>query len=188
MNRMHIPTLDHFFLICHPVWSHHHHTVPWARRLFTGVWPVSVILGAAYLAFRHVHLVFVAVRFLFPFCIITGCYYGMGQEIKKRKLVRTRKPFQIPVAAVMSFFVFWLAYHLKLCYLLHGFNFCFTPILYLLVGEKFQQVSKTSIFALLKRGFMDIPVIPMGNANEECHRTYSRTKLTMTQCNDLPFP
>ncbi|XP_054854890.1 probable G-protein coupled receptor 33 [Eublepharis macularius] len=159
-------------------------------------------------AVRHrVQLAFTVVRFLLgfllPFCIITGCYCGIGREMKKKKLVRrTEKPFRILVAAVTSFFVFWLPYHLfrasllftnlptgvlltlKIITIVGGcFNFCFTPILYLFVGEKFQQVFKTSILTLLMRGFTDIPIILSDStkADGEGHRTYSRT---MTQCSE----
>ncbi|XP_053123603.1 probable G-protein coupled receptor 33 [Hemicordylus capensis] len=136
---------------------------------------------------HHIRLALFVVRFLLafliPFFIIMGCYFWMGHNMKKKKLVRTGKPYRVLVASVASFFICWLPYHLFWAALLFGashiivkclqvifvtvvcFNFCFTPILYLIVGEKFQQVFKTSILALLKKGFADIIVVPEENSN-----------------------
>ncbi|XP_062996213.1 probable G-protein coupled receptor 33 [Elgaria multicarinata webbii] len=137
----------------------------------------------------RVHLALFVVRFLlaflFPSFIIIGCSYRMGQEMKKKNFVRkTGKPFRILVASVASFFICWLPYHLYQASWLTGklseateqvlwvimtaaicFNFCFTPILYLFVGEKFQQIFKTSIVALLQKGFADAPIIFVNEAN-----------------------
>ncbi|XP_060113671.1 probable G-protein coupled receptor 33 [Heteronotia binoei] len=153
---------------------------------------------------NRIHLALFVVRFLLafllPFLIITSCHCRMGWEMKKKRLVRNRKPFRVLVAAVASFFICWLPYHLYHSSTTHWesfrtmrqvlrvtmlvgecFNFCFTPILYLFVGEKFQQVFKTSLLALLKRGFMDIPIIPMDNvnANEVGHQTCSTGSLEL---------
>ncbi|XP_015283325.1 PREDICTED: probable G-protein coupled receptor 33 [Gekko japonicus] len=167
-------------------------------------------------ALRHrVHVALFVVRFLLafllPFLIIMSCHCRMVWEMKKRRLARNRKPFWVLVAAVASFFICWIPYHLY-----HGstthwesfrttrqalrvamavgecFNFCFTPILYLFIGEKFQQVFKTSILALLKRGFMDIPIIPMDNVNvnEAGHQSCSISSLELKiSCgNNRPSP
>ncbi|XP_054854894.1 probable G-protein coupled receptor 33 [Eublepharis macularius] len=130
-----------------------------------------------------IHLTLFLVRFLLafliPFCIITGCYCRMRSELKKKRWVRNKKPFRILAIAVASFFVCWLPYHLYhglslfkrvpdgLLLPLQGifiitrcFNFCVTPILYLFVGEKFQQICKMSLLGLLKKAFVDIPVQP----------------------------
>ncbi|KAJ7304073.1 hypothetical protein JRQ81_011595 [Phrynocephalus forsythii] len=150
---------------------------------FSGNWE-----GVEMQAFRgHIHLVFIVFRFLLaflvPLFIITGCYYSIGLEMKKKRLTRTGKPFKVLTASVVSFFICWLPYHLNqasqvfwpselaikvlqlvsligLC-----LSFCFTPILYLFVGEKFQQVFKTSVLALLQKGFADASTIPEGNSS-----------------------
>ncbi|XP_053123604.1 probable G-protein coupled receptor 33 [Hemicordylus capensis] len=141
----------------------------------------------------YVHLALFVVRFLLafliPFFIITSCYFWMGHEMKKKKLARTEKSYRVLMAAVISFFLCWLPYHFLQGALLlgdeHGtlvgvlkkvfasgacFNYCFTPILYVFVGEKFQQIFKMSIFALLKKGFVDYPIMPgdsiLGTSNE----------------------
>uniref|UniRef100_A0A6J0UR18 Probable G-protein coupled receptor 33 n=1 Tax=Pogona vitticeps TaxID=103695 RepID=A0A6J0UR18_9SAUR len=149
-------------------------------------------------AFRnHIHLVFFVVRvllaFVIPLFIIAGCYYSIGWKMKKKKLTRTGKPFKVLTAAVASFFICWFPYHLSQASLVFQaseqmvkflqlmsiigvcLNFCFTPVLYLFVGEKFQQVFKTSVLALLQKGFADASIIPEGNINpsEEVHHCVS---------------
>ncbi|CAM5124809.1 unnamed protein product [Natator depressus] len=125
---------------------------------------------------RRVRLAIFMIRFLLgfllPFCTIAGCYGCVGLEMKEKGLVRSRKPFKVMVAAVVSFFLSWLPYHLYhglkffkdgweldsilVIYTLTScFNACFTPILYLFVGRRFQQVLKTSLLALLRETFAD---------------------------------
>ncbi|XP_039369262.1 probable G-protein coupled receptor 33 [Mauremys reevesii] len=128
---------------------------------------------------RRVHLAIFIVRFLLgfllPFCTITGCYIRVGLKMKEKKLVWAGKPFKVMVAAMVSFFLGWLPYHLY-----HGlklykkempesvtgallviytftscFNAAFSPILYLFVGEKFWQVFRTSLLTLVKTAFAD---------------------------------
>ncbi|XP_034612809.1 probable G-protein coupled receptor 33 [Trachemys scripta elegans] len=128
---------------------------------------------------RRVHLAIFTVRFLLgfllPFCTITGCYICVVMKMKEKKLAWAGKPFKVIVTTVVSFFLGWLPYHLY-----HGlklsnkevpesvmgallviytftscFNACFTPILYLFVGEKFWQVFRTSLLTLVKAAFVD---------------------------------
>lgn len=214
-----IISLDRYLLTCQPIWSQHHRTISHARRVVLGVWLISLALSAPYLALRDtreveghikcvnnyalfsswngtkIHLAFFVVRFLvaflIPCVIITSCYCWMGQEMKKKNLVKTGKPFKVLGAAVASFFICYVPYHIYYASLLvmeapemlkqvmwsimaaaACFNFCFTPILYVFVGEKFQQVFKTSIVALLKKGFVDAAIIPVDriSAGEE-HQT-----------------
>uniref|UniRef100_UPI0025404622 probable G-protein coupled receptor 33 n=1 Tax=Euleptes europaea TaxID=460621 RepID=UPI0025404622 len=163
----------------------------------------------------RVHLALFVVRFLLafllPLLVITSCHCRMGWEMKKKRLVRNTKPFRVLVAAVASFFVCWLPYHLYhsslsywesfaltqhvlLAMMVVGMclNFCFTPILYLFVGETFQQVFKTSLLALLKSGFTDIPIILIDNtsAHVEGHRSncISSLELKLAQGNDRSPP
>ncbi|XP_042296189.1 probable G-protein coupled receptor 33 [Sceloporus undulatus] len=115
--------------------------------------------------------------FLLPFLIILGCCCWIGHEMKKKSLVKTGKPFRVLVASVASFFICWLPYHLYHASLVFRvasertvhilwdiaaaagcFNICCTPIIYLFVGEKFQQVFKTSVLSLLNKGFMDYSI------------------------------
>ncbi|XP_024078409.2 probable G-protein coupled receptor 33 [Terrapene carolina triunguis] len=129
---------------------------------------------------RRIHQAIFMVRFLFgfllPFCTIAGCYGRVGLKMmKKKKLAWARKPFKVMVSAVVSFFLSWLPYHLYqslnfykkevpesvmgallVIYTFSScFNACFTPILYLFVGEKFWQVFRTSLLTLVKAAFVD---------------------------------
>ncbi|XP_065276619.1 probable G-protein coupled receptor 33 [Emys orbicularis] len=128
---------------------------------------------------RRVHLAVFIVRFLLgfllPFCTIAGCYGCMGLKMKEKKLAWAGKPFKVMVAAVVSFFLGWLPYHLYQSLNLYKkevpesvtdallviytfsscFNACFTPILYLFVGEKFWQVFRMSLLTLVKAAFVD---------------------------------
>ncbi|XP_065276621.1 probable G-protein coupled receptor 33 [Emys orbicularis] len=128
---------------------------------------------------RWVHLAVFVVRFLLgfllPLCTIVGCYVRVGLKMKEKKLAWAGKPFKVMVAAVVSFFLGWLPYHLY-----HGaklykkevpesvtgallviytitscFNASFSPILYLFVGEKFWQVFSMSLLTLVKAAFVD---------------------------------
>ncbi|KAF7236515.1 putative G-protein coupled receptor 33 [Varanus komodoensis] len=144
--------------------------------------------GATTQALRYrIHLALFVVRFLLafllPFITIVGCCSWMGREMKKKKLVRNRKPFRVLVAAVASFFVCWSPYHLYNASLLLGasrvtvktlrgifvmgicLNICFTPVLYLFVGEKFQKIFKISILLLLQKSFMDDPMMYISHAH-----------------------
>uniref|UniRef100_A0A674JHT6 Probable G-protein coupled receptor 33 n=1 Tax=Terrapene triunguis TaxID=2587831 RepID=A0A674JHT6_9SAUR len=125
---------------------------------------------------RRVHLAIFTVQFLLgfllPFCTITGCYVCVGLELKEKGLAQSGKPFKVMVAAVVSFFLCWLPYHLYYALMFYRnvpqsvtgsflvifiimfcFNVCFTPVLYLFVGGTFQQVARTSLFALVKAAF-----------------------------------
>ncbi|XP_067402920.1 probable G-protein coupled receptor 33 [Emydura macquarii macquarii] len=128
---------------------------------------------------RRVHLAIFVVRFLLgfllPFCTIVGCYSRVGLKMKEKKLAWARKPFKVMLATVVSFFLSWLPYHLYQGVKLYGkempesvsgtlliiytfmscFNACFTPILYLFVGEKFWQVFRMSLLTLVKAAFVD---------------------------------
>ncbi|XP_067402919.1 probable G-protein coupled receptor 33 [Emydura macquarii macquarii] len=128
---------------------------------------------------RRVHLAIFVVRFLLgflmPFCTIVACYSRVGLKMKEKKLAWTGKPFKVMLATVVSFFLSWLPYHLYQGVKLYRkevpesvsealliiytftscFNACFTPILYLFVGEKFWQVFKMSLLTLVKAAFVD---------------------------------
>uniref|UniRef100_A0A8C3HT85 Probable G-protein coupled receptor 33 n=1 Tax=Chrysemys picta bellii TaxID=8478 RepID=A0A8C3HT85_CHRPI len=162
-------SLDRYTLTHHPIWSRNHRTMPWAWKLAVGTQDLG----------RRVHMAVFIVRFLLgflmPFCTIVGCYVRVGLKMKEKKLAWAGKPFKVMVAAMVSFFLGWLPYHLY-----HGlklyekevpesvtgallviytftscFNASFSPILYLFVGEKFWKVFKTSLFTLVKAAFVD---------------------------------
>ncbi|KAF7236510.1 putative G-protein coupled receptor 33 [Varanus komodoensis] len=127
------------------------------------------------------------VAFLLPFIIIVGSYCWVGQKMKKKRLVKTGKTYRVLVASVGSFFICWFPFHLHnglllmevpeiiVQFLWHMMliggclNTCFTPILYLFVGEEFQVIFRMSIPTLLKKAFVDASEED-GNNEEEDHR------------------
>uniref|UniRef100_K7EWN2 Probable G-protein coupled receptor 33 n=1 Tax=Pelodiscus sinensis TaxID=13735 RepID=K7EWN2_PELSI len=129
---------------------------------------------------RQIHLaifvIWFLLGFLLPFCTMVGCYSRVVLKMKEKRLVYSGKPFKVMVTAVVSFFLSWLPYHLYYGLKLYKdvpksvtgavvviytvmscFNACFTPILYLFVGEKFKQVFRTSLLTLVKAAFVDEP-------------------------------
>ncbi|KAL8219437.1 UNVERIFIED_CONTAM: hypothetical protein K2H54_024611 [Gekko kuhli] len=151
-----------------------------------------------------VHLALFVVQFLLgfliPFCIIMGCYCGMGWEMKKKGLTKNRKPFRVLAVAVASFFICWLPYHLYFALLLLPgmpevvlqvayifgatgvcFNICCTPILYIFVGEKFQQVFKTSLIVLFNKSFVNVFFVSEEDVNtgEEGSQTHASSRMEL---------
>ncbi|XP_028596226.2 putative G-protein coupled receptor 33 [Podarcis muralis] len=163
----------------------------------------------------HVHLAFFLVRFLLafllPFLIIMTCYCRIGFEMTKKSLLRTGKISKVLVAAVASFFIGWFPYHLYHASQLFKevpkattqvlwdtaatgvcFNICFTPILYLFVGEKFQEVFKTSIFTAFSKAFVDDPTslednIHTGKRADQNHSESSMGKTSVLQAESPMF-
>ncbi|XP_075763934.1 putative G-protein coupled receptor 33 [Pelodiscus sinensis] len=127
---------------------------------------------------EHMYLVLFMSRlllgFLLPLCVIAGCYVRMGLTMKEKGLARSGKPFKVMVAAVVSFVFGWLPYHLYyglmlfiegpksltatfqlICVIMFCANICFTPILYLFVGQTFQQVFRASLISLVRAAFYE---------------------------------
>ncbi|XP_043357858.1 probable G-protein coupled receptor 33 [Dermochelys coriacea] len=65
---------------------------------------------------RRLHLLLFRVQFLLdallPLLTSVGCQGRKGLEIKKKGMVRSRKPFKVMVTAVVSSFICWLPNHL----------------------------------------------------------------------------
>ncbi|XP_060113678.1 probable G-protein coupled receptor 33 [Heteronotia binoei] len=151
----------------------------------------------------RIHLILFLVRFLLgfliPFCIIMGCYCGIGWEMKKKRWAKNRKPFRVLAVAVASFFICWLPCHLyfgslllpdmpkvviQVLYVLGltgaGFNICFTPIFYVFVGEKFQQVFKMSLVLLFNKSFANVFFVPEDvNTGEEGPQTRASSRMEL---------
>ncbi|XP_067402926.1 probable G-protein coupled receptor 33 [Emydura macquarii macquarii] len=159
---------------------------------------------------RRVHLAFFVVRFLLgfllPFCTIVACYSRVGLKMKEKKLAWAGKPFKVMLATVVSFFLGWLPYHLYQGVKLYRkevpesvsgtlliiytftscFNACFTPILYLFVGEKFWQVFRKSLLTLIKAAFVD----DLGSSDHESNELHgseveNRKEETTRRCPDI---
>ncbi|XP_069098145.1 probable G-protein coupled receptor 33 [Pleurodeles waltl] len=112
----------------------------------------------------------VVLGYLLPFFIITFCYVKIAFKIKSKKLAKTQKPFKVILAAILSFFICWMPYHMhagmsiwapentlqaiQACAVcLICINSCFSPILYLCIGGNVNQVFKKSILTLFESAF-----------------------------------
>lgn len=111
--------------------------------------------------------------FLLPFLIITFCYGRIANNMKKRGLFKSNKPFKVMMTAIISFFVCWMPYYvyqgllltkiqplllqlaLLLAVITTSFNAVFSPLLYLFIGENFKKVFKKSILALFESTFSE---------------------------------
>ncbi|XP_069489038.1 probable G-protein coupled receptor 33 [Ambystoma mexicanum] len=113
--------------------------------------------------------------FLLPFLAITFCYLKIAITLKRKNLTKSRKPFKVILAAILSFFICWTPYHLYSGLSIHKGHFsedslqtvqalsatlicinsCFTPILYLCVGGNFKQVFQKSIINLFESAFIE---------------------------------
>ncbi|XP_073179348.1 probable G-protein coupled receptor 33 [Lepidochelys kempii] len=152
---------------------------------------------------RWIHLavftVRVLLRFLLPLRTIVGCYVRVGLKMKEKKLAWSGKPFKVMVTTVVSFFLGWLPYHLhrglnmkkkEVPALVMGavlviytftscFNACFTPILYLFVGEKFWQVFRKSLLTLVKAAFVNDLACSAAESSERHGSEVENTKQVM---------
>ncbi|XP_029432060.1 probable G-protein coupled receptor 33 [Rhinatrema bivittatum] len=110
--------------------------------------------------------------FLLPFIIITFCYLTIAIKMKMKSLTRSKKPFKVIITAIISFFLCWAPYHVyyslgiykdqypelinafkSLSSFLSCINSCFTPILYLFIGENFKQIFRRSIRSFFESAF-----------------------------------
>ncbi|KAG8433785.1 hypothetical protein GDO86_012230 [Hymenochirus boettgeri] len=108
--------------------------------------------------------------FLLPFFVIAFCHIKIGLRMKNGNLSRSSKPYKILFITVISFFISYLPYHLwygmsikdsrfhktfldalkVIAMCLACFHYCFTPILYLLIAEKFKTVFRKSVLSLIE--------------------------------------
>ncbi|XP_069496604.1 probable G-protein coupled receptor 33 [Ambystoma mexicanum] len=118
------------------------------------------------------------VGFILPFSIMVTCYAKLTFQLKASSHNKTNKPFKVIAAAVISFFVCWLPYHVYrgltvyqdsfdlmllfvvrvVAIILCCVNASCTPILYLFIGDTFRDLFKKSIYSLFGSMFGDDPL------------------------------
>ncbi|XP_030069228.1 probable G-protein coupled receptor 33 [Microcaecilia unicolor] len=110
--------------------------------------------------------------FLLPFIIISFCYLTIASKMKMKSLTKSKKPFKVIIIVIISFLFSWTPYHVYyglslypdhypgllnifkvLSSCLTCINSCFTPILYLFIGENFKQIFRRSIMSLFESAF-----------------------------------
>lgn len=176
---------DRCLMISFPVWSHNHRTVCKAFGFVVLVWIFSALLTFPSMMFRQVtihgsvtqchtnymghyrHKAVVLTRFicgfLIPFLVIVFCCSVLA--VKLRSLtIKSRKPYKVMVALILSFFLCWVPYHsfvlseldlkhnslelvntgLKVGATLAAANCFISPVLYVFIGNDFKQTLKHS--------------------------------------------
>ncbi|XP_029433232.1 chemokine-like receptor 1 [Rhinatrema bivittatum] len=143
----------------------------------------SIAHVAALKATRHKAITII--RFLFgffiPFLVIAACYGIITVLLQKNRLVaRSRKPFRIIIAVIMSFFICWFPFHVfaflelslhqgSTCQLQQVFrigmpiatsltflNSCVNPILYVFMGRDAQTSIQRSFFLTFENAFKEV--------------------------------
>ncbi|KAM4652221.1 putative G-protein coupled receptor 33 [Discoglossus pictus] len=115
----------------------------------------------------------VLVGFILPLVIITMCYLKITHKIRKEHMTKSSKPYKIIFAAITSFFISYITYHIwygmaveegryqqsilqtfqVLAIAFICFHCCFTPILYLFIVESFKKMFRKSILSLIESAF-----------------------------------
>uniref|UniRef100_A0A1A8IBD1 Chemokine-like receptor 1 n=4 Tax=Nothobranchius TaxID=28779 RepID=A0A1A8IBD1_NOTKU len=182
---------DRCILILFPVWAHNHRTVKKANGVVALVWLLAALLTLPSLIFKETkvhgpiiqchteygsrsrHKAVALIRFVFGFLIpclmIVCCCVVLG--VKLRSLtIRSKKPYKIMVALILSFFFCWIPYHtfilleldfnkhslnvlesgLKVGVALAASNSFISPILYVFIGSDFKQTLKRSLTSRFK--------------------------------------
>ncbi|KAM4827287.1 chemerin-like receptor 1 isoform 2-T5 [Thomomys bottae] len=112
--------------------------------------------------------------FLVPLLLITTCYLIIVHKLRRNHLAKTKKPFKVIVAIIITFFLCWGPYHtIYLLELRHATlpattlsfalplataiaiaNSCMNPILYVFMGQDFKKF-KVTILSRLANALSD---------------------------------
>lgn len=187
---------DRCIMVSFPVWSHNHRTV---RKAFIAVllmWVLSALLTLPSLIFRQVkvhgsvtqcfagyvghswhkavYLTRFVCGFLIPFLIIV--FSCSVLVVKLRSLtMRSKKPYKVMAALILSFFLCWVPYHsfllfeldlenhhlrtvtsgLKVGSTLAAANSFISPVLYVFIGNDFKQTLKRSLTSRMEEAMAE---------------------------------
>ncbi|XP_017266064.1 chemokine-like receptor 1 [Kryptolebias marmoratus] len=177
---------DRCVLVLFPVWAHNHRTVKKAYGAVALMWFLSALLTLPSMIFRRttvqdsvtqchtdyrddskhkaVKLSGFICGFLIPFLTIVLCCVVLGMKLR-RSTIRSKKPYKIVVALILSFFFCWVPYHafvlleldlgnqslevlqtgLKVGVTLAAANSVISPILYVFIGNDFKRTLQKSL-------------------------------------------
>lgn len=187
---------DRCIMVSFPVWSHNHRTVRKAFGVVVLMWLLSALLTLPSLIFRQItvhgsvtqcytgymghsrHKVVVLTRFicgfLIPFIMIVFCCLVLG--VKLRSLtIKSKKPYKVMAALILSFFLCWVPYHsfllseldlknhslemvktgLKVGGTLAAANSFLSPVLYVFIGNDFKQTLKRSLTSRIEEAMAE---------------------------------
>ncbi|NWV15327.1 CML1 protein, partial [Ptilonorhynchus violaceus] len=118
---------------------------------------------------RTVNVTRFAVGYVGPLAVITFCYAAIVLALRRNRLAKSRKPFKIIVAIIVTFFLCWSPYHLlnlletlpralpravfevcvPLTTALAASNSCMNPVLYVFMGQDFKKFKVTLLSRLV---------------------------------------
>ncbi|XP_054629549.1 chemokine-like receptor 1 [Dunckerocampus dactyliophorus] len=132
-----------------------------------------------YTLHQHSHRIIVGSRFLVgfvvPFAIISICYLVIIFKLRTNRMTKSSKPFKVMTALIVTFFVCWLPYHVFILLELNhqsynhslltaglqagtclaAANSFLNPVLYVFMGNDFQQRFKTSLLSKMENAMGD---------------------------------
>uniref|UniRef100_A0A8C0HHN4 G-protein coupled receptors family 1 profile domain-containing protein n=1 Tax=Chelonoidis abingdonii TaxID=106734 RepID=A0A8C0HHN4_CHEAB len=182
-------SLDRLAAVAFPVWSKNRRGPRLAWAAAAGAWGAAAAASLPFYLYRNLvpegrtnslrcsltlgegpkltlYLLRLLCGFLAPFAIILACYGALAAVLRRRPAtVRSRKPFKVMAAIVVTFFLCWAPYHLFLLLKLAGvkgqamavglplasflayLNSCANPVLYFFMGLEFRRVLGRTTFA-----------------------------------------
>ncbi|XP_067401972.1 fMet-Leu-Phe receptor-like [Emydura macquarii macquarii] len=185
-------SLDRLATVTFPVWSKNRRGPRLAWAAAAGAWAAATGASLPFYLYRNLvpqgkaagakcsltlgggpkltlYLLRLLCGFLAPFAIIVACYGALAVVLRRRPAtLRSRKPFKVMAALVVTFFLCWAPYHLFLLLKLGGvkgqamtvglplasalayFNSCVNPVLYFFMGLDFRRALG---HATLRRAF-----------------------------------
>ncbi|XP_020663102.1 C5a anaphylatoxin chemotactic receptor 1 [Pogona vitticeps] len=116
-------------------------------------------------------------QFLLPLLVISISYTILVVTMHKKKLNKSSKPLLVVTRVVFCFFLCWLPYHalalarismndvpdamrlvaIPLSKCLAMFNSCINPLLYVFVGQEFQDAVRRSLLQVFRTAFEEAP-------------------------------
>ncbi|XP_061762545.1 chemokine-like receptor 1 [Nerophis ophidion] len=127
----------------------------------------------------HSHKIIVTSRFLagfvVPFVVISICYLVIIAKLRNNRMTKSSKPFKVMTALIATFFICWLPYHVFILLELNHHNYnhglltaglqvgtCLAaansflnPVLYVFMGNDFQQRFKSSLLSKMENAMGD---------------------------------
>ncbi|XP_007241528.3 chemerin-like receptor 1 [Astyanax mexicanus] len=177
-----IISVDRCVAVIFPVWAQNHRTIRKASVIVTLVWIISAGISTPSLIIRAVqpkhgmqtqvcfndykndqdHISIVVCRcvfgFVIPLLIIFACYVVIIGKLKINQSAKSKKPFKIMTALIITFFICWIPFHIfalmelnqeKYESILHvgqvigvtlaSANSCLNPFLYAFMGKDFKR-------------------------------------------------
>ncbi|XP_077418728.1 chemokine-like receptor 1 [Vanacampus margaritifer] len=132
-----------------------------------------------YTLHQHSHQIIVVSRFVagfaVPFVVISFCYSVIILRLRTNRMTKSSKPFKVMTALIVTFFICWLPYHVFILlemnhqhyshYILNvgqqigtclaAANSFLNPVLYVFMGNDFQQRCKSSLLSKMENAMGD---------------------------------